>query len=272
MGFSSFHNSTPNPAQRYYRWSGGEKKVTLDSGETVKKLRGELVYWDGEAMQVQDLPFTFCVLEQTSSVTGFAPKSSGDGVRYYSNEITSFDEPIKVTRRDNAGSEVIAEGLYQSIKKSLPEGCKFQTNLYIYNPIEQRIERINLKGSALSAYINFGQKNKGIYEHLVTMSVGEEHTTGSVDYIEPKFELGDRYTDEDMKTLSAQDQIVVEYLKGKRDANLKGAGETDANGEGYDMIDQTPAQYDGEQSQDPSANNKASGSADGEITFGDIPF
>lgn len=248
MGFSSFHNSSPNPAQRYYRWSGGEKKITLESGETVKKLKGELVYWDGEAMQSQPLPFTFCVLEQTSSVTGFAPRSAGDGVRYYSNEITSFDEPIRVTRRDNNGSEVIAEGIYQSVKKSLPEGCKFQTNLYIYNPEAERIERINLKGSALSAFINFGQKNKGIYEHVVTLDAGEEKTNGTVDYIEPKFTLGEKYTDSDMKVLSEQDQIVVDYLKGKREANMNGAGEIDAGGEG--SIDQTPAQYEGEQSQD----------------------
>ena len=260
MGFNSFHNTSPNPAQRYYRWSGGEKKVEIN-GETVKKLKGELVYWDGEAMQSQELPFTFCVLEQTSSVTGFAPKSSGDGVRYYSNEITSFDEPIKVTRRDNSGSEVIAEGIYQNVKKNLPEGCKFQTNLYIYNPTEQRIERINLKGSALSAFITFGQKNKGIYEHTVTMDVGEEHTTGSVDYIEPKFILGDKYTDEDMKILAEQDKIVVDYLKGKREANMNGAGEAETeNGE---VVDQTPAQYDGEQSQEASSD---------EITIGDVPF
>ena len=37
MGFSSFHNSSPNPAQRYYRWSGGEKKVEVN-GETVSGI------------------------------------------------------------------------------------------------------------------------------------------------------------------------------------------------------------------------------------------
>lgn len=262
MGFSSFHNSSPNPAQRYYRWSGGEKKITLESGETVKKLKGELVYWDGEAMQSQPLPFTFCVLEQTSSVTGFAPRGQGEGVRFYSNEITSFDEPMKVTRRDDQGSEVVAEGVYQNIKKNLPEGCKFQTNLYIYNPETQRIERINLKGSALSAFINFGQKNKGIYEHTVTMEVGEEHTTGAVDFIEPKFTLGEKYTDSDMKTLSEQDQIVVEYLKGKRNANMNGAGEMDAGGDA-EVVDQTPTQYEGEQSQEASNDS---------IDLSEVPF
>lgn len=260
MGFSSFHNASPNPAQRYYRWSGGEKKITLDTGETVKKLKGELVYWDGEAMQSQELPFTFCVLEQTSSVTGFAPKGVGNNVRYYSNEITSFDEPIRVTRRDDSGSEIIAEGLYQEVKKTLPDGCKFQTNLYIYNPETQRIERINLKGSSLSEYISFGQKNKGIYEHTLTMSVGEEHTNGAVDYVSPKFTMGEKYSDEDIKILAEQDKLLVEYLKSKRDANIQGTGETDSNGE---VINQTPSAYEGEQSQDRQED---------ELVIGDIPF
>lgn len=259
MGFSSFHNTSPNPAQRYYRWSGGEKKVEIN-GETVKKLKGELVYWDGETMQSQELPFTFCVLEQTSSVTGFAPKGAGNNVRYYSNEITSFDEPIRVTRRDDNGSEVIADGIYQEVKKNLPQGCKFQTNLYIYNPETQRIERINLKGSALSEYISFGQKNKGIYEHTLTLSVGEEHTNGTVDYVSPKFTMGDKYTNEDMKILAEQDRILVDYLKFKRDANMQGISETDSNGE---AIDQTPSAYEGEQSQDNQGET---------LNLGEIPF
>ena len=60
--------------------------------------------------------------------------------------------------------------------------------------------------------------------------------------------------------LAEQDKIVVDYLKGKREANMNGAGETDTNGE---VIDQTPAQYDGEQSQEASSD---------EITIGDVPF
>ena len=49
-------------------------------------------------------------------------------------------------------------------------------------------------------------------------------------------------------------------MKGKREANMNGAGETDTNGE---VVDQTPSAYEGEQSQEQSS---------GEITIGDIPF
>lgn len=268
MGFSSFHNATPNPAQRYYRWSGGLKDVTLPDGSQAKQLKGELVFFDGEKMESQDLPFTFCVLEQTSSVTGFKP-GTGSNTRYYSNEVTSFDEPMKVTRRDDNGTEVILEGVYSSIKDKLPEGCKYQTNLYIYNPASQSIERLNLKGSALSAWIEFGQKHKGIYEHTVTLvGAGEKKTMGgTVDFLPPKFELGDKYIDSDMKILTEQDAIVVEYLKGKREANMNGAAETDSNGDA--SIDQTPKTYDGEQSQE---QDKEEDEQNEGLSLSDVPF
>ena len=261
MGFNSFHNSIANPAETYYRWSGGLKNVQLPDGTEAKQLKGELVFFNGEEMETTELPFSFCVLEQTSSITGFSPAGN---TRFYSNEVTSFDEPMKVTRRTDAGSEVIAEGHYQSIKGNLPEGCKFQTNLYIYNPANDKIERLNLKGSALSAWIEFGQKNKGIYEHVITMEAGEKKTVGTVDFLPPKFSIGQRYTDSDMAKLVEKDKVVVEYLKDKREMNLKGATEVDNDV----IIDQTPASYEGEQSQDTSAspdNNQ-------EINLTEIPF
>lgn len=263
MGFLEFHNSTPNPAQVYYRWSGGTKDVEIN-GETLKKLKGELVYFNGEEMEATELPFTFCVLNQTSSVTGFNPSGN---IRYYSNEIVSFDEPMKVTRRTDDGTEVVAEGIYQNIKGKLPEGCKFQTNLYIYNPKTDRIERINLKGSALSAWIEFGQKNKGIYTHAVSMSVGEKKTVGSVDFLPPKFELGQEYTENDGEILKKQALILKDYLDAKRAANL--GGNTTVTGDDGEAIDQTPNTYEGEQSQETPEAPQAE---DGGITLEDVPF
>ena len=65
MGFHSFRESTPNPAQRYYRWSGGAKDVILPDGSKAKQPRGELLFYNGEEMESTPLPFTFCALEQT---------------------------------------------------------------------------------------------------------------------------------------------------------------------------------------------------------------
>lgn len=273
MGFHSFRESTPNPAQRYYRWSGGAKDVILPDGSKAKQPRGELLFYNGEEMESIPLPFTFCVLEQTSSITGYAP-NQGSAARYFSNEITSADEIMQVSRQTNEGTSIILKGKYKDIKSQLPKGAKYQTNLYIYNPTENRIERINMNGSCLSSWIEFCRKNRGIYEHVVSISAGELKTTANtVDFIAPKFELGAGYSPEEEKVLVAQDNIVIEYLKYRRNANLANAphselgqvvpAEVEVAG-----VDQTPAQYDGEGSQETTEQNPE----DAEIRFEDLPF
>lgn len=256
MGLLEALNSTPNPAQAYYRWSGGLKNVTLEDGSEVKKLRGDLVFFNGEEMESVDLPFEFCLLNQSSSVTGFNPANNA---RFYSNEFTSNKEICRITKDADGEKEVVAEDYYSNLKGHLPEGAKYQANVYIYNPKTKRIERINMKGSALRAWINFGQKNNGIYFHTIKMSAGEKKTMGSVDYIEPKFEFGMELTKEHLDQLKVQAEIVNEYLKAKRAANLEGVDET---------IDQTPAHYEGEQSQEkPEETEK-----EAPLDLSDIPF
>ena len=261
MGFLSYHNSTPNPAQVYYRWSGGLKNVTLPDGTEAKQLKGELAFFNGDEMEKVELPFVFCALDQSFSVTGFNPSGN---TRFYSNEFTSMNEPVRVTRQsEDGGAEVIAEDTYSHLKGHLPEGAKLQTNLYIYNPATDRIERINLKGSALSAWIDFGKKNKGIYTHAIRMEVGEKKTVGTVDFLPPKFIIDTEYSKEDIKKLEAQATIVQEYLTSKRKSNMEGNSEMDSD----DKVDQTPAQYDGEQSQEQSIPSE-----DGGLTLTAVPF
>lgn len=265
MGFDSFRNSTPNPAQRFYKWSGGLKDIKLPDGTTAKQPRGELRYFDGEEMQSVPLPMRFCALEQTYSVTGF----DGQGVSFYSNEVTSLkDERLVVNRKTPEGTSVVFDNFYnKDTRTSLPNGAKFQTNLYVYNPDTQRIERFNMHGSCLSAWIEFSKAQKGkIYEHAVSISQGEKKNVGSVEFVAPKFALDQKYGDEEIKLLSDQDKIVIEYLKTRREANLN-RGEFES-GSGSGAIDQTPAQYDGEGSQEQAAQNQE----DQEISFDDIPF
>lgn len=260
MGFLEAQNATPNPAQAYYRWSGGLKNVTLSDGTEAKQLKGELVFFNGEEMEATDLPFEFCLLDQSASVTGYNP--NGDA-RFYSNEFTSNKEIVRVTKDTDGNREVVAEDYYANLKGHLPEGAKYQSNLYVYVPAHDRIERLNLKGSALSAWIEFGQKNKGIYNHTVKLDAGEKKTMGTVEFIAPKFEFGQEYDDTQKEQLTKYATVVSEYLKTKRQANLENAGEPDV------QIDQTPTQYEGEQSQEtPTEEEKEEGG----ITLSDVPF
>lgn len=256
MGFNSFHNSTQNPAQNYYRWSGGMKDVELPDGSTAKKPKGELQYWDGENNQKVELPFQFCALEQTRSITGFSP-TPGQNVRYFSNECVEYDDEMIVFRRDDGGTTEVLRGQYNQIKEKLPQGARLQINLYIYNAKSGQIERINLNGSSLAAFIDFSKKNKGIYEHSIIMEEGDVKKNGTVEYVPPKFKLGPAYTDDEMKVLSEKDQEVVAYMKDKQSRNANNGGEGN--------IDQTPAQYQGEE-------NQETGEQEETIDLSEVPF
>lgn len=104
MGFSSYHNSIQNPAQRYYKWSGGIKKeVQLPNGGTAEQVEGALTYYDGNLPEGEQtvrvaLPFNFCILEQSRSITGFSP-TPGTKIRYFSNEAVSYDDVLVVMRK-----------------------------------------------------------------------------------------------------------------------------------------------------------------------------
>ena len=261
MGFNSFHNGIQNPAENYYRWSGGYKDVESADGTMAKQLKGELTYWDGEARQSVELPFRFCALEQTRAITGFAPNGT-EGVRFFSNETVEFDDEMVVYRKDDSGTTEILRGKYSEIKEQLPQGARLQVNLYIYNPVTEQIERFNLMGSALSAFIDFSKKHKGIYEHSIIVEAGEAKKTGTVEFIPPKFSLGDAYTDQELALLHDKDEEVIAYMKSKREQNLSRQDGSLAS----DTVDQTPAQYQGEENQETGEVTEE------EIQIDEVPF
>lgn len=269
MGFSSFHNATPNPAQRYYKWSGGYKEeVKLPDGGTAAKISGRLTYWDRDAGEngenvVVDLPFAFCALEQTRSITGFSP-TPGSDIRYFSNETVDNDEIMVVQRQDSTGTHEILRGRYADIKEKLPQGAKLQINLYMYNPHTSQVERLNLSGSSLSEFVDFSKKHsKLIYDHMMYIDTsGVLKKTGTVDYMPPKFEVsGEPYTNEEMAKLSEEDAKVLEYMKYRREQNSVNNGTSEVVGN----IDQTPVMYAGEE-------NQETGEASESIDLTEIPF
>ena len=234
-----------------------------------------MTYWDSEAINKDGeqgdnisvkLPFRFCILEQSRSITGFSP-TPGTNIRYYSNETVQNDEILVVQRKDDSGNHEVCRGTYEQIKPSLPQGARLQINLYIYNPDSQSIERLNLQGSAVAAFIDFSKKNRDLYERMTYMeAAGVLKKTGSVEYMPPKFKLAEaRYSDEEMKELTKQDAIVVEYLKFRSEQNQKNGGSGQSEYVGEMAVDQTPAQYQGEE-------NQETGEAGDQIGLEDIPF
>lgn len=271
MGFNAFHNSIQNPAQRYYKWSGGIKKeVQLPSGGTAEQVEGALTYYDanmpdGEQNVHVPLPFNFCILEQTRSITGFSP-TPGSNIRYYSNEAVGYDDEFVVMRKDESGSHEIVRGKYDQIKEKLPQGARLQINLYIYNPSSKQIERINAQGSCLAAFIEMSKKQKnGIYERMCSIdSSGETKKTGTVTYMPPTFALSsNKYSDDEMKLLTEQDKIVVDYMDYRHKQNANNSGDQVA-GE-FGPVDQTPTAYQGEENQETGGSGE-------DISMDSIPF
>lgn len=253
MGFNSFYNKPTSPAKIYSRWRGGEGKLTHWDGQ-VQNTDGSL----GSEVE-EKLPFKFAILEQTRRISGFSP-SKTTSTRFYSNEAVEFDDVITVMSKTGDGpAQKILEGKYADIKEKLPQGAKLAVQLYVYVPERDQIECITCQGASLGAFIEFSKKNK-IYENFITMEKGDEATTGAVHYFPPKFGLAEAYDKDTLARLAEIDKTIIDYLKSVHDSN-----ETSVD---INEVDQTPKQYDGEQSQEPAQADDGTQ----EINFNEIPF
>lgn len=258
-----------HPAKVTYRWSGGEKEITLDDGTTAKKAKAVLRYYDGEENQEAKLPFKFCVIGTTTTIRGYEPGSNGNSVNYYANEVVDFQQKIKLMRRDANGTtqcwqDEAPEGLtYQQIKaKGMPRGCRYTQFVYFYNPVSQQLERFELSGASVSEFIQFSQSNK-IYESPITMSEGELKKTPVATFIAPKFEAGEKYS-EDQKAL------LTEVCKEFDAFAAKLTGTSSMTTEGDYEVNQEPVIYDDERSQEvPEPQESTTAST---ANMNDVPF
>ena len=268
MGFSTQNVGTPSPAKRRYSWSGAEH---LNEG----KYR--FSHFDNELKEnVEDkLPFEFWFLENTISITG-----GGDGYYYWTNEAAPADwqnpgtaMTLHKTTFASDGSrnnEVIARGTYAQIKEALgvrdkngkpvlPQDMKFTQNYYFLNPETKEIEMFRMSGSSNSAFINFTNANKGWGQKKVKMELDEElQHRGSIYYYQPKFSIAGEYSSEEMEIMMKADKEVLDYIKDLYAQGGKNEGSDPA-------VDQTPAQYEGEQSQEVAEDEE-------QIDLNDVPF
>lgn len=250
MGFHSYHNKVQSPAKVYHRWKGGVGKLIHWDG-TVENEEG------GQGAEVEvKLPFKFAVLEQTRRISGFAPQ--GSGIRFYSNEAVEYNDEIRVMRKEgDKPAEEVCKGKYSEIKDKLPQGARLAVQLYVYNPETEQIECITCQGASLGAFIEFSKKNR-IYENYITMEKGEEAKNGVVTFFPPEFKVADKYSKEEVEKLDKISDEIGEFLK-----SIKGVASVDET-------DQTPSQYDGEQSQEIVEEEKPADTK--KVDFNAIPF
>lgn len=189
-----------NPAEHFMEWSGS---------------KGELSWWnkDKQARVPVKLPFTFMVLDELATITGYSkPDKSG----FWSNEVRSTVKE-ELTVRMKSGVRYV--GMYKNEQGivQMPKGARYTKSVYIAHlggNGDYIMGNLKLSGSALTAWIEFGNGCKP--ENGTVTLTGSETVEGELgEYHVPKFEYrsSNDVENEAAMTLDKQLQIYLsQYL------------------------------------------------------------
>ena len=171
-----------NPAKMFFEWNGD---------------KGHFRYWDKEAVvEGQEkpgknidvmLPFAFMALDSLSTIKGY---SDEDKSGFWSNEVRNVktDEMIVRTKKGTC-----AKGIYEKVIVDRNcNGAKYCQSVYIaYRTAKDKpmvIANIQFTGAALSAWIDFRNKNKNIFEGAIIVKGCIQGQKGKVVYQMPVFQ------------------------------------------------------------------------------------
>ena len=206
-----------NPATRFFSWNGADGHFFY-----FDKNKGE----KGENV-ILKLPFTFLTLDVLSTIKGY---SDADQTGYWSNEIRDLSKEKFNVR---AKKHTVELGLYSEIKGNLAKiGADYTQSVYIAYKNESGelvIANVNMKGAALSAWIEFRNKHRKAIEEEKAVTV-KSFTTGkkgAVTYKMPTFELLDVTPETNAKAVEL-DKVLQAYLKDYFARNNKEVEETKA--------------------------------------------
>lgn len=203
-----------NPSTRWFEWAGG------DDG-------GFLKWYDKETKQhvKVDLPFTFLLLDELSTVKGWHdPSESG----IYSNEVRDTRQEVLVVRAFKGGE--LASGIYKEISDRIKaQGGHYCASLYLAykSGDELLIGNLSLKGAAAGAWMEFkkatqskkdanGKSQRAYFVDAVTIASFDQLKKGATTYRIPKFTLKpvQAETNQQAVALDAELQAFLsDYLK-----------------------------------------------------------
>lgn len=189
----SSNNGPVNPCTRWFEWSGSE---------------GKLKYWDKEQEKnvFVEAPFTFLVLDQLSTVSGWSDEAQS-GI--WANEVRDLRRE-SLTVRTKAG--IAGKGLYDTVKHI--NGARFAKSIYIAYYDGERVLRIgNLRavGACLAAWIEFS-RGRNVQKGAVTLTGSTEGKKGKNKYFIPTFEAKDTVAEATEEAAIELDQHLQEYL------------------------------------------------------------
>jgi len=160
-----------NPAAKFLQWKSNDKCFSYYDKETKQNVEVKL-------------PLKFVILEHYHTVKGWNDASES-GI--YANEVL-FTGSEELDVKSFKGGD-IAKGLYKDIRsKIIDAGGKYHRSIYaVTNDLE--IINISIKGSAVSEYSNFIEKNgDGVFTtNWVEVKEVVEGKKGSIKFTSPVF-------------------------------------------------------------------------------------
>jgi len=195
---SRLDDEVKNPAKAFLQWDG---------------TNGGFNYWDkskgekGEKVHV-NLPFGFMALDTLATVRGYSDSNKS---RFWSNEVRNTQKD-KLTVRTKAG--IAATGLYSEVMANKAcTGAKYCQSVYVVASIEGQtcIANIQMMGTALSAWIDFGKANK-IFKGAITIDSMKEGKKGVTKYQTPVFKAVEATPEAEAKA-KAFGQELKAYLE-----------------------------------------------------------
>jgi hypothetical protein len=196
-------NSNPNPATRWFEWSGEH---------------GVVRYYDKEAKKNVDVgsDFTFILLDQLGTVRGWHDASQS-GI--YSNEVKDTRQDAMVVKAFKGGT--LIEGIYRDIKDRVNAlGGRFNANCYIAfknGGNQLALGAIRFKGSALGAWMDFTKEHRDdLYKKSIRIHGYDEGKKGRIVFRTPKFTTKDISPETDAAAIVLDRQLqefLASYLK-----------------------------------------------------------
>ncbi|MFA7289590.1 MAG: hypothetical protein WC055_12005 [Melioribacteraceae bacterium] len=194
---------TPNPAVKFFEWSGQNGNLTYYDKTEKKKIEVKL-------------PFTFLPISRLVCLKGYNDDSK---TSYWSNEVKDIQkDPFTVQSvtggANNKQIRTVAQGLYKDIKPTLDSlDISYVESLYIGVKEANKLELCNfqIKGSAIGSWITFCKNNK-IWEIAVSIKSSVDKKKGAVKYKEPVYTSIVKISEAMQKEAIDLDLHLNEYL------------------------------------------------------------
>lgn len=189
----STNTELANPCTRWFEWSGSEGKLKYYDKDNQKNI-------------FVDIPFTFLVLDQLNTITGWSDDAQS-GI--WANEVRDL-RTEELTVRTKQG--ILGKGPYDQVKNL--NGARFTKSVYIayYDDKDLKLGHLKIVGSSLGSWIEF-TKGKNLYSGAVTLSGNSSAKKGTNKYFVPEFEMKEEVSYETETAAKELDKELQKYLK-----------------------------------------------------------